>query len=128
MWPNFSHLVALYLLEESMADTVATLRQEIDTLKQAVKVPPGTLFPFAGDQAPGGFLMADGKTLDPGRPEFAALCAIIGDRFNLPGDPVGTYRLPDLRGRILLGAGGTGSAVTRMTPTCTFAASEPGCG
>lgn len=60
---------------------------------------------------PVGWLIADGSsyTDDPAG-DYYELFQVIGQTFTPPGDPVGTFRVPDLRGQFIRGwndAGGT---------------------
>lgn len=65
-------------------------------------VPVGTILPFAGINPPNGYLLCDGAEVL--RSNFPELYNIIGGTYNvgvLQG--VGTFQLPDLRGRFALG-------------------------
>jgi microcystin-dependent protein len=75
-------------------------------LSQVATVPTGTFMAFAGSSTslPNGYLMCDGaEVLISSYPE---LFAVIGTTYNgsLPLIGVGTFRLPDLRGRFAMGA------------------------
>lgn len=76
---------------------------------QNVVVPPGTVIAYAGKTAtpPAGWLPCEGQELTVA--QFPALFAVIGTIYG--GDGVNRFRLPDLRGRVILGAG-TGSGLT----------------
>jgi microcystin-dependent protein len=63
-------------------------------------VPPGAMIAYAGAAAPDGWLLCDGTAVS--RTQYAALFAAIGTAYGT-GDGVGTFRLPDLRGRFLRG-------------------------
>lgn len=65
-------------------------------------LPSGTLLPFAGQNAPVGYLICDGRQVS--RSLYAALYAVIGDLHGA-GDLVTTFNLPDMRGRVPMGAG-----------------------
>ncbi len=73
-------------------------------------VPPGTVLPFAGPAGalPEGFLLCDGATLSAAT--YPALFAVIGTTY---GGGV-TFKAPDLRGRLPLGAG-SGPSLTPRT-------------
>ncbi len=64
----------------------------------------GIIIPYAGNVAPDGYMLADGQTLS----QFgggALLFEKIGDTFG--GNPgIGTFALPNLQGRTIVGAGG----------------------
>ena len=66
----------------------------------------GMLLPFAGAAAPSGWLLADGSTVS--QVTYAALFAVCGTTFNIGGEPVGTFRLPNMISRSVIGAGTTG--------------------
>lgn len=68
-------------------------------------VPVGAIQPFASPTPPAGWLYCDGSSVS--RTVFAALFAVIGTTFG-PGDGATTFSLPDLRGRVALGADGMG--------------------
>ncbi|MHC8494440.1 phage tail protein [Thalassospira sp. SM2505] len=65
-------------------------------------VPVATVLPFAGSVAPEGFLICDGAEVPAS--EFADLFAAIGTTYG-EGQSAGGFKLPDLRGRIPVGAG-----------------------
>ena len=67
-------------------------------------VTSGMTFPFAGTVAPTGFLVCDGSAVSRGT--FSALFTAIGTTWG-DGDGSTTFNLPDTRGRVILGAGGT---------------------
>jgi microcystin-dependent protein len=66
-------------------------------------VPTGSLFPYAGSSAPTGYLLCDGSAVAR-TGTYAALFAVIGTTYG-SGDGSTTFNLPDLRGRMPLGAG-----------------------
>lgn len=63
----------------------------------------GMIFPYAGENAPAGYLMCDGSAVS--RTQYPALFAAIGTKYGA-GDGSTTFNLPDLIGRFVLGAGG----------------------
>jgi hypothetical protein len=64
-------------------------------------VVPGTIITFGGVSAPAGYLLCDGNYVS--KTQYADLYAAIGDAWGVaPGD---NFRLPDLRGLFLRGAG-----------------------
>ena len=67
---------------------------------------PGTIQMYAGSIAPEGFLICDGSAIN--RIDYSVLFSIIGQTYGA-GDGVTTFNIPDLRGRVPLGAG-TGTA------------------
>jgi microcystin-dependent protein len=72
-------------------------------------VPIGSIFPYAGVVAPEGYLLCDGSEYEEYR--FRELANVIGSTYNdIPGlgplkgsDKSGTFRVPDMRGRLPLG-------------------------
>ncbi len=61
----------------------------------------GEIRPFAGQKAPEDWALCDGKVLNIS--DNPALFALLGTRFG--GDGAKTFALPDLRGRLPIGAG-----------------------
>lgn len=57
----------------------------------------GMMIPFAGPGVPANWYLCDGQLLS--QAANAELFAVIGSNFNQPGDPVGQFRVPDMRGR-----------------------------
>lgn len=92
------------------ADQILVFRQGTGLIKQNrnvfvgdLGVPIGAIMPFAGTEAPYGYLLCDGSEIE--RTKYSDLFDIIGIRFNgtTPLQGVNTFRLPDLRGRFPLG-------------------------
>jgi len=65
-----------------------------------LKIPVGIIMPFAGTNAPQGYLLCDGSNVS--RTTYPALFTEIGTNYGL-GDGTSTFTLPDLRGRIPVG-------------------------
>ena len=81
-------------------------------------VPTGTVLDFAGSVAPSGYLLCQGQSVS--RTTYAALFAVVGLSYAPTNEHVhhntsGTFRLPDLRRRVVVGAGG--SATSRLANT-----------
>ena len=78
-----------------------------------LQIPIGMIMPFAGHGAiPDGYVECNGQELSKGAPtsvrgaDYRALHSIIGDDFTPEPERVGhNFRVPDLTGRTLLGAG-----------------------
>jgi hypothetical protein len=70
--------------------------------KECLGVPPGTVIAFAGNHAPRGYLLCDGREVDVlNYPDlFRAIGTIYG------GNGTSKFKLPDFRGMFLRGAGG----------------------
>ena len=70
-------------------------------------VPTGTVVPFAGVAAPAGWLLCDGTSIS--RSTYAVLFSVIGAAYGaVDGN---TFRVPDFRRRVPVGAGGTATSV-----------------
>lgn len=71
--------------------------------KGNILLPPGTILPYAGTSAPPGFLLCDGSSLNIN--QFTDLFNVIGHRYlNGLTNISSTFRLPDLRARVPVGA------------------------
>lgn len=119
-FPNVSRptdFVLTYRASEASLASSGLLRQSRDTFVGDLGIPIGGIIPYAGANAPYGFLFCDGSEVE--RTKFSVLFDVIGTTYNgiavLTG--VNTFRLPDLRGRFALGRdnmdnGGTVPIVT----------------
>ena len=72
--------------------------------------PAGAIMAFAGTSVPTGWLACEGQAVS--QTTYAALFAAIGTTWDIGGEGAGNFRLPDLRGMFLRGAGtnATGSS------------------
>lgn len=77
-------------------------------LVQEDEVVTGAILAFGGTAAPSGYLLCDGSVVS--RTTYAALFAAIGTNYGA-GDGSTTFKLPDLRGRTIIGTG-QGSGLT----------------
>ena len=77
--------------------------------------PSGVVTPFAGSAAPDGWLLCNGAAVS--RATYADLFTVLGTTFGV-GDGSTTFNLPDLRGRMAVGAG-AGSGLTARTLAAT---------
>lgn len=68
-------------------------------------LPAGIFLPYAGIEAPDGFLLCYGQEIN--REEYSNLFNAIGVQYG-DGDGVETFNLPDMRGRTPLGADNMG--------------------
>lgn len=82
---------------QTAADTAQT------TANNAVLVGEITGYAGVGDPANGKWLLCDGRVLGQG--DWPELFAVIGIRWNVGGESATQFRLPDLRGRVEVGAG-----------------------
>eukprot|EP01116_Phalansterium_solitarium_P000872 TRINITY_DN10715_c0_g1_i1.p1 TRINITY_DN10715_c0_g1~~TRINITY_DN10715_c0_g1_i1.p1 ORF type:complete len:283 (+),score=41.69 TRINITY_DN10715_c0_g1_i1:111-851(+) len=81
---------------------IASLIAEINAVKQQQQA-VGTISPFAGVDLPSGWLWCNGSLLPRSAPEYQALWNVVGTTYG--GDGVSTFAVPDLRGRVPVGAG-----------------------
>lgn len=77
-------------------------------LAVGLAIPTGSMFPFAGNSAPVGFLLCQGQTVS--RTTYSALFNVISTTYGV-GDGSTTFALPDTRSRVLVGSG-QGSGLT----------------
>jgi microcystin-dependent protein len=91
-------------------DTILVFRSGTGLIKQTrnvfiadLGVPIGAIMPYAGANVPEGYLLCDGSEVE--RVKFSLLFDVIGTTYNGSAalNGVGTFRLPDLRGRFPLG-------------------------
>ncbi len=91
-------------------DTVLVFRPGTGLIKESrdvfvsdLAVPIGAILPYAGSEAPYGYLLCDGSEVE--RTKYSDLFDVIGSTYNgaVPLVGVNTFRLPDLRGRFALG-------------------------
>lgn len=95
--------VLTYRASESTLASSGLLKQTREVFLGDLAVPLGAILPYAGANPPIGYLFCDGSEVE--RAKFGDLFDVIGTIYNgsatLLG--VGTFRLPDLRGRFALG-------------------------
>lgn len=77
--------------------------------------PSGAILQFAGSSAPANWLLCDGALIS--RTTYATLFGVIGTNYGA-GDGSTTFKLPDLRGRVPIGAG-QGSSLTNRVIAAT---------
>lgn len=78
----------------------------------------GTIVSWAKDSTPTGWLQCDGSAVSA--TTYADLFSAIGSTYNLGGEASGTFRVPDLRGRVVAGKDNMGgSAASRITSAVT---------
>jgi len=104
--PNRSTIedqVLVYRASEEVGASSGLLKQNRDTFVGDLGVPIGTMFPYAGSNVPYGYLLCDGSEIE--QKKYPQLYDIIGTTYNGSAilNGVGTFRLPDLRGRFPLG-------------------------
>lgn len=64
--------------------------------------PVGVIKSFGGQTLPDGYLWCDGTSY-PANGAYKKLYDVIGTAFNQEGDATGTFRVPDMRGRVGVG-------------------------
>ena len=77
--------------------------------------PSGAILQFAGSSAPANWLLCDGALVS--RTTYATLFGVVGTTYGA-GDGSTTFKLPDLRGRVPIGAG-QGSGLTSRVIAAT---------
>jgi len=92
-----------YRPSESTLASSGLLKQTRERFMADLAVPIGAILPYAGGTTPDGYLLCDGSEVE--RSKYGDLFDIVGVTFNgaAPLVGVGTFRLPDLRGRFALG-------------------------
>ena len=76
-------------------------------------MPTGTVLPFAGINAPTGYLFCDGDAIS--RTTYSSLFGIIDETYGV-GDGSTTFNIPDLRGRVIAGQDDMGgTSADRLT-------------
>lgn len=115
-FPNTCIPLAIVTTGPSEITNVQDLRYKVLEQMTPIRLPAaaspfivGEIRPYAGYTAPPGWLLAQGQTLS--RNDYPALFAVLGYNYGGSGD---SFRLPDLRGRTLVGAG-QGSGLENYT-------------
>lgn len=100
--------------------TGSLLKESRDVFVGDLGIPIGAILPYAGTQAPYGFLLCDGSEVEINR--YGLLWDVIGTTFNglTPLNGFNTYRLPDLRGRFPLGKDNMDNGMTVPNTTGGF--------
>lgn len=102
-WSDFNNFKSCRQLTAKLAQ----LQAQLDSV---VSEPLGIIKIFAGSVVPKGYLLCDGKEIN--RDEYKELYSVIGDAYNEapnylgitnPHVLEGCFRLPDLRGRFVVG-------------------------
>ena len=105
-FPNVSNkndYVLTYRASEEATASLGLLKQTRNTFVGDLGVPMGGIMPYAGANAPYGYLFCDGSEVE--KSKFPDLFDAIGTLYNGAAtlNGVNTFRLPDLRGRFALG-------------------------
>lgn len=104
--PNISKssdYLLIYRASESSSTSSGLLKLTRENFIADLGVPIGAIMPYAGTNSPEGYLLCDGSEVEIVK--YQLLYDIIGTTYNgtAPLLGVGTFRLPDLRGRFALG-------------------------
>lgn len=103
-----------------LQSNVTSLQTDVTTL-QAYSPPVGSLFQYAGSTAPAGWLLCQGQLLTIS--SYPSLFNVIGNVYG--GNGVTQFALPDLRGRVAIGSGGSYSiGSSGGSETCTLTVNE----
>ena len=99
-FPNVSKKTDYVLVYRT---TEGLQKQSRDVFVSDLGVPLGSILPYAGAEAPYGYLLCDGSEVE--RTKYSDLYDVIGTTYNgsTPLSGINTFRLPDLRGRFPLG-------------------------
>jgi microcystin-dependent protein len=92
--------------------SVGLIRESRDVFVADLGVPIGAILPYAGAEAPYGYVLCDGSELE--RTKYSDLFDVVGTTFNgtAPLNGVNTFKVPDLRGRFPLGRDNMDNAFT----------------
>jgi microcystin-dependent protein len=88
------------------------IRETRDAFVADLGVPIGAILPYAGAEAPYGYVLCDGSEVE--RTKYSDLFDVVGTTFNgtTPLNGVNTFKVPDLRGRFPLGRDNMDNAFT----------------
>lgn len=108
---SFTSIPTFASIDAHDEEKIRAIVMEVAGFKDEI-LPVGTIIPYAGNGGvPNGFIECDGRSLPkqglgPNGEDFQALYAIIGDAYT-PAEKKNesTFQLPDLRGRVAMGAG-----------------------
>jgi microcystin-dependent protein len=90
----------------SNSDTALATQQSIKAYVDSnAGIPTGTVSAFAGNTAPTGYVLCDGSEYSESTE--SSLFAVIGSTYNTGGETANHFRVPDLRGRVVAGVGGS---------------------
>jgi microcystin-dependent protein len=92
--------------------SIGLIRETRDVFVADLGVPIGAILPYAGAEAPYGYVLCDGSELE--RTKYSDLFDVIGTTFNGTTSLIGvnTFKVPDLRGRFPLGKDNMDNAFT----------------
>lgn len=116
-WEDFRTPRLPHELEADLRAAIATLTNR---LNQITPAPLGIVEMWAGSNVPAGYLLCNGAELS--QTEYPSLYAALGSTFNTAPDHRGSsvttrsgyFRLPDLRGRFIVGSNDTDEDYNRL--------------
>ena len=94
-------------LEPKVRDLLENRDQELELYLSTLggggsgSSPSGSLTAFAGATAPTGWLICDGSVVS--QATYASLYAVVGGTYNTGGEGAGNFRLPNIKGRAIVG-------------------------
>lgn len=92
-------------LAPKVQDLLENRDQELElylaNLPSGGSAPSGSLTAFAGSTSPSGWLLCDGSVVS--QTTYASLYATIGATYNTGGEGAGNFRLPNIKGRVIVG-------------------------
>lgn len=92
-------------LAPKVRDLLENRDQELElylsSLSTGGSSPSGSLTAFAGSSAPTGWLLCDGTVVS--QSTYADLYAVVGGTYNTGGEGAGNFRLPNIKGRAIVG-------------------------
>lgn len=100
-----------FLVNRTSGDTGLKKISRVNLLAAVPRTPVGLIAPYAGLSAPSGWLLCDGSEVDIA--QYGQLYDVIGTTYKA-SPAVGKFAVPDLRGRVPMGAdnmGGTSADV-----------------
>jgi microcystin-dependent protein len=97
------------------ADIFTSVGNIAQVMSELGLLPPvGNVSPFAGTEAPVGYLLCDGSAVS--RAEYNALFEIIGESYGA-GDSETTFNVPDLKGKVVVCRNGSDSDFNSLGET-----------
>jgi len=94
-----------FLVNRTSGDTGLKKISRVNLLSAVPRTPVGLIAPYAGLSAPSGWLLCDGSEVDIAA--YSALYDVIGTTYKA-SPSVGKFAVPDLRGRMPMGADNMG--------------------
>ena len=98
-----THAMTPRSTRQMLAQSTPVIAQAVNNSIVNQLVPTGAMIDFAGSAAPAGWLICNGQSVS--QTDYADLFAVVGASFGTAAS--GLFRLPDLRRRVTIGAGGT---------------------